>query len=121
LPQLRRLGHHCEVAALWPPYDLAEALEQQGIVVHRLDLPHRWHVASALGKLEQLCRRHRFEIMHAHLFFAGIYTAMSKAFLPQPRRAVSFHNLAYESYPANTPWKRARKSLDSALLRTCID
>ena len=50
LPALGRRSCECEVAALWPPYDLAEALEKQDIRVHRLGLGHRWSVAEALTR-----------------------------------------------------------------------
>ena len=121
LPALQKRGHQCEVVALWPPYTLATALEEQGIIVHRFNLRHRWSVLECHRKLFTLCRRRRFDILHAHLFFPTIYSALTKIAMPELGRVVSFHNLGYDSYPANRIWKRARKAGHACLVRHWID
>lgn len=121
LPALQRRGHQCEVAALMPPYDVAETLENAGIVVHRLNLNHRWNLVQGITSVTSLCHRGQYDAIHAHLFFAALYAAMSRPLAPAPIRVVSFHNLGYDSYPATTLWKKFRKAIDSWLMRHWID
>jgi len=121
MPALRRRGHHCEVAVLWPPYELAGTLEEMGVRVHRLKVRHRWSAVEATLKIAALARRRRCDVLHSHLFFANIYTALSKIGAPGPRRAVSFHDVVYDIYPAHGAWQKLRKSLDSRLMRHGMD
>ena len=121
LPALERRGHLCEVAVLFPPYDLSAKLEDAGIVIHRLSLSHRWNLWQGVRKISGLCRRGRFDIVHGNLFFAELYTALSRPFAPSPRRVVTFHDLEYESYPAKSLWEKTRKALASWLMRNWID
>ena len=117
LPALQARGLECEVAVLWPPYTLAADLEKNGIKVHRLDIPHRWAVIKGTLKLAELLKKINFDIIHAHLFFAEFYTALTYPIAPSPRRVISFHNLAYDTHPADTTWKKIRKQMQSFLLR----
>jgi glycosyltransferase involved in cell wall biosynthesis len=121
LPALGRYGYHCEVAALWPPYDLATALESRGIRVHRLNVRHRWSVPEAVAKLVGVCLRGRFDILHGQLFFAAVYTALTRPLLPQARRVVTYQNVTYELEPTTTAWKKVRKALDVWLMRYWAD
>ncbi len=117
LPALQARGLECEVAVLWPPYTLATELEKNGIKVHRLDIPNRWAVIKGSIKLAELLKKKKFDIIHAHLFFAEFYTALTYPIVSSPRRVVSFHNLAYDTDPADTNWKKIRKQMQSFLLR----
>ena len=121
LPILLSRGHTCEVAALFPPYDLAPELERSGITVHRLNVNHRLNLVQGVAKIAALCRRGRFDIVHAHLFWAAVYTALSRALAPLPRRVVSFHIADYDLYPANTVIKRVRKACHKWLMRHGMD
>lgn len=121
LPALQRRGHQCEVAALMPPYSLAETLEKAGIAVHRLKLNHRWNLLRGINSVTSLCHRGQYDAVQAHLFFAALYVAMSKPLAPAPKRIVSFHNLDYDLYPANTPWKKVRKAIHCWLMGNYID
>lgn len=121
LPALQRRGHSCAVAALTGPLTLASELEAAGIKVHSLDLRHRWDVDRGIRRLAKLARLERYDILHGHLFFGGLYVSASRLLLPQARRAVTFHNLGYDSLPANNGWRRIRKRLDGVLMRRCID
>src|SRR5262249_3589936 len=56
-----------------------------------------------------------------HLFFAALYTAMSKILVSRPRRVVTFHNLAYDSYPADSAWKKIRKAMDARFMHHGIN
>lgn len=119
LPELRRRGYCCAVAALQPPYHLAAPLEDAGVAVHRLNLRHRYSMVEAVLPLGRLGRQ--FDVLHAHLFFAAIYTALSKVLAPQPRRVVSFHNLDYDLHPPVMGWPKVRRAAHTWLLREWID
>ena len=121
LPELKALGHAVEVAVLWPPYTLADDLEAAGVPVHRLGLNHRWNLAQGAPRLARICRRGRFDVIHAHLFFSVLYAALTRPLLPGVKRVVTFHNLGYDSYPANNAWRKTRKRLDGALMRHAVD
>lgn len=121
LPTLCNRGIKCEVAVLWSPHSLVTDLEKQGISVHCLNIRHRWSILAALSKITKLLHKGHFDIVHAHLFFAGFYTALTHPLAPLPSRIVSFHNLGYESYPASNLWKRFRKQVDRWLTQTWID
>ena len=121
LPALSRRGHHCEVAALWGPYPLGEPLEAAGIPVHRLDLGHRWRLDHGVWRLSRVWRHGRYDIVHAHLFFSGVYASLCRPVAPASTVTVTFHNLGYDSYPANTAWRKIRKQLDGWLMRHAVD
>jgi len=121
LPALRAEGYDAEVAALWPPYLLADALREGTVRVHLLDLRHRWAVPTATARLARLLRSGAFDVAHAHLSFAALYTALSDPLAPRPRRVVTFHNLGYDSYPADTVWRRSRQRFEAHLTRTRFD
>lgn len=117
LPAMVARGHACEVAVLQGPYHLAAPLEEAGIPVHRLALSHRWNVPQGVSRLTAVVRRGRFDVVHAHLYFGCLYTGLVPLRAGAPRRVTSFHNLAYDTNPANTAWYRARKALERAVLR----
>ncbi len=112
LPVLKARCHQCDVVALWPPYDVAPVLERYGIALHRLNIEGRWNLPQAVPRLARTVRQVKPDVVHAHLFFASLYSALTRPLAPGPVRVVTFHNLAYDSYPADTVWKRARKRLD---------
>jgi glycosyltransferase involved in cell wall biosynthesis len=118
---LRSHGIECEVAALYGPYTLASELEKQGIRVHRLDLSHRWSIIEGIFKVAALLQKGHFDIIHARLFFASLYTALSRPLRPSIYRVTSFHNETFIGFPANTLWKKFRKQMESLLTRYWID
>jgi len=120
-PALQARGYRCGVAALWPPYTVAEALEQRGIDVFRLDMSHRWNFMQSIPRLLRVAKEHRYDILHGHLFFGGMHVAATRPFLPSARRAVTFHNLGYASYPVNNLWRRVRRVLDRLAMTYGID
>jgi glycosyltransferase involved in cell wall biosynthesis len=121
LPALQARGFQCEVAALWPPYTLASELEVAGIVVHRLNIRPKLNFIAAATSIARLARNGGYDILHAHVFFAAFYTALSRPLAPKPRRAVTFHNLAYDSYPTNNLKRKALKAANTFLMRNFID
>lgn len=112
-----RRGHTCEIAALWPPYTLEERLAGTGARVHHLDLRHRRDAARAWVRLLRVSRRFRPTVVHAHLFFAGVYVAATRPADRRPTRIQTFHNLDYVGDPADSAWQRARRLLDRAAMR----
>jgi glycosyltransferase involved in cell wall biosynthesis len=121
LPRLQEIGYRCQVVALWEPYTLAPVLEARGVKVYRLDLGRRCNVAKAIVRLGILIDSVKPDIIHAHLFFALIYTAMTRLVAPRPRRVATFHNVDYLLYPPNTYVKRLRRALHGLLSYYGID
>ena len=121
LPNLLKHGIQCEVAILFERDDLAVELEAQNIKVHRLNLSNKWNVFEALVKINQLVKHNKFDIVHAHLFFAHFYTGLLSIFNKQYKSVVTFHNLGYNTFPADTPWRKARKMMDSFVVNKLID
>jgi len=120
LPALQAAGFGCEVAALWPPYGLATGLEAAGIRVHRLAIRSRRSLLAASRAVAHIVRERRFDIVHAHVFSAAVAVALLRFFGPSTKRVVTFHNLGYDSYPANTTKRRLVKTAFGLLMRQCI-
>ena len=121
LPVLADEGIESEVVALMPPHSLSAALESVGITVHHLNMTHRWNLAQGIRRLLRVCRRGSYDVIHSHLFFASLYSGLTKPFLPRARRAVTFHNLGFDSYPATTLWRRIHRRLHSLVVRLAMD
>jgi glycosyltransferase involved in cell wall biosynthesis len=121
LPELQARGHVCEIAVLMPPYVVADSLEESGVAVHRLNLSHPRSAGRAISQLAKLCRRGRFDIVHAHLLYPAMYTAITRLFVPSPRRVVTFHAPDYAMYPSNTTLKRLQKATHMWLMRWWTD
>ncbi|TGO03301.1 hypothetical protein PN36_08940, partial [Candidatus Thiomargarita nelsonii] len=111
----------CEVAALYAPYTLASELEKRGIRVHRLDLSHRWSIFEGTFKIVSLLRKGRYDVIHATLFFAGLYMALSRPFVQSSRRVITFQIENFTGFPANTIWKKFRKQIEKLFTRYWID
>ena len=117
LPELQNVGINCEVAILFQNDDLAEGLEHQGVKVHRLGLSYKWNVFEALYKLYTLVKRGKYDIVHANLFFAHFHVGLLSLFLKNVKTAVTFHNLAFDAYPANTFVKKVRKKIEEFVVK----
>ena len=120
-PALQSLGHRCEVAALWPPYGIAEELEHAGIRAHRLDIRRSWAVAEGVGRLWRLLRRGRFDVLHSNLFFAEIYSALTLPLMPQVRRCVTLHDLGESLGEPSSAKVALRTALRRFALGHCFD
>lgn len=112
-----RRGHTCDVVVLWPPYTLEKRLAGTGVTVHHLDLRHRRDALRAVTRLLRLSRRLRPTVIHAQLFFAGVYTAATRMFDGRPTRVYTFQNLDYVGYPATSAWGRLRRTLERITMR----
>lgn len=112
LPELQKLGIVCEVAILFKEDDLADELKSLGVKVHKLDLSHKWNIFEARKKIIILQKHYAYDIVHAHLFFAHFHTALSFLFNKKIKKVVTFHNLGFNEYPANTILKKIRKKIE---------
>ncbi len=121
LPSLQEIGVTCHVAVLSPPFDLVDKINDLGVTLHFLNIGHRWNAISAILKIRKIAKENEYDIIHSHLFFPGIYSALSRPLARHPKRIVSYHNLDYDSYPANTLYKKIRKKLDQFCMRRLID
>lgn len=114
---LKKNGIESEVVILFKDDFLAAELESSNIIVHRLYLKHRWHGFGAVNKLRKIITIKRFELVHAHLFFAYFYMSITKKlFAPKLKTVVTLHNMAYEADPADSYLKKIRKRWDKAAL-----
>lgn len=121
LPELKKIGIECEVAILFDKDDLAKELELESIKVHRMYLSNKWNIIKGVYRLNNIIKKNCYNIIHAHLFFAYFYTGLVKILHPSINTATTFHNLGYNTYPANTLWKKIRKRIDSFIVNKLID
>ncbi len=122
LPELKKLGIDCEVAVLFFDRDgFVEELEAHGIKVHSLNLSHKWNMPEGISKLNTLVKDNHYDIVHAHLFFAYFYAGLVKIFNSKIKTVTTFHNLGYNTYPANTFMKKLRKKMDALVVNKLID
>ena len=116
---LARQGHTASVAALCPPYTLAPEFAKHGVMVHQVALSHRWNLTQAIPRVRRLIAETEADVVHGHLFFGGLVTALARS--APVRRIVTFHNLAYESFPPITAWLRLRRRIEARAMRHGID
>lgn len=121
LPVVSSFGVGCEVAVLWGNTDLAEDLMSRGVEVHFLELKHRWSVLEARRKLTEIINKREITIVHAHLFFPRIYTALLKQKAPNVKTVASFHNQSFIGFPPNTLWRKIRLRIDRYLTNRNFD
>jgi glycosyltransferase involved in cell wall biosynthesis len=96
LPELQRQGDEVTLAVVRGPFDLREALEAQGVHVVAWRGRHKWNLPGTAGDLARLVRQHSVDVVHAHLYFPAVTTALSRVLrLHRAACVVSFHNLAY--------------------------
>ncbi len=122
LPELVRQGHEVHVAVMRPPTPLKSELEAGGIPVHVLPRRGKWHVLRQAGDLARLARSLQTDVVHAHLYFPILVTAMARSlgWLGAVTHA-SFHNLAYIGANRKT-WKlAARRHLAGFFVRRGIE
>lgn len=123
LPELARRGHALDVVTLFDAVQpegaaaLERTLAQAGIGTFHLGLHHRLAAPEGAAKLARHVRRRGYDVVHAKLFYAEVYTALSAPLSPEPARVVSFHNLAYEY---RMRMKRARARIHAGLLRRSV-
>jgi len=109
LPDLRKRGVHVEVAALFPPHDLAKEIVDAGFSVHLLPLRKHWNIAKAIVEIVKLRARGGFNIIQCHGFYATTYAALAKLFLGKTALIATLHGLEFEQEKADTLWLKFRK------------
>ena len=117
---LGRLGIDVEFAYLFAPGDLCHELESHHVPVHFLDST-KWGVIKTARKLSRLIAEHQIDIVHAHLFHAGLGVAFSKCLGNTRPTLVTFHNEGYDAYPPRTHLHHIRRYLDGLITRTLFD
>lgn len=122
LPELVRQGMRAEVAVLHGPLDLKPDLEAAGIVVHVLPTRGKWMLHRAAKDLTVLATARGADILHAHLYFPIMITALARRLgLWRGGTVASFHNLAYSGANQQT-WKlKLRQHLAKVLIRQGIE
>jgi len=93
-PALIAEGNEIEVAVLWGPYDLQEELQAKGVYVHRFNFQKRRKFLSSASVLNEFVEERKYDVVHAHLLFSGLYVWLSRIG-GITRRCITFHNLAY--------------------------
>jgi glycosyltransferase involved in cell wall biosynthesis len=106
-----------QIVYLWEPNDFTDSLNSLGIKTHSLSLSARWSIFSGLARLLKVLHKEQPDIINAINFFPMFYCALTKPFFWKTCRVVSFHNMGYESYPANTVIRKLRKRIDIVLNR----
>lgn len=102
LPELRKQNVDVSVVVRGGPMELAPELESRGIAVHLLTHRHRWNLVGAARELASIATREGAVVIHAHLYFPAVTTALMKILmLNSLPTCVTFHNLAYAG--ANRP------------------
>ena len=116
VPSLLERGIRMNVVALMAPETLTEGLEAAGVTVYRLGGPNGWRADRLLPRLARIVRAERPDILHAHLFFGGLYTGLLPRWVHGGPRVLSLHCVDYIEHPATTPRKRLRKRLHKTVL-----
>lgn len=94
MPELSRQGHEVAVAVRSAPYDLEPELQAAGVRVIRLPRHHKWNLIAGARNIAEAMPD--ADILHAHLYFPAIYTALARQLgITQGATCVTFHNLAY--------------------------
>jgi glycosyltransferase involved in cell wall biosynthesis len=109
-------GVRCTVAHLFPPATLAAELEQVGAEVVWLGIRSWRSLPLAVIRLARLERRVKPEIVHSHLFFATIATALAGLISRGSARVATLHNVDYDHRLASHR-RFARKAAHRLALR----
>ena len=122
LPELARQGMRAEVVVLRGPLDLQAELKAEGISVHVLPKRGKWALLGAARDLARLAKKRKADILHAHLYFPTLITALTKVLhLFNGVTHASFHNLAYGGANKRT-WKLSlRQKIAKFLVLRGID
>jgi glycosyltransferase involved in cell wall biosynthesis len=121
VPHLRRHGVESEIAVLQQPYTLKPLFDGLGVTVHTMDNRDGRNFLSTTYRLSGLLRKGDYDIVHAHLWNSITAVGLSKLLSRKEKRFLTFHNSAYQQFPANSIVRRMRKIFDRLLLRCSID
>lgn len=114
--ELVRRGIHCTVAHLFPPATLAAEIEAAGAGVVWLGARGLGGIPTALVRLVRLERRLRPDVVHSHLFLAGVATAATGLMPGAAPRLLTLHSIDYFD-PSERWQRRARRAAHRFALR----
>ncbi|WP_327681931.1 glycosyltransferase [Kitasatospora sp. NBC_00458] len=100
---------HCEVVAMTNPGTVAEALRAEGVTVHHLGMRGNRDL-GALPRLARLIRAGRYDVVHTHLYRAGLYGRLA-ARLAGVRAVVSTEHSLHAGVIEGRPVTRGVKGL----------
>src|SRR3954471_22430 len=121
VPHLRRHGVECDVAVLQKPYTLKALFDRLGVTVHTMDHSNGKNFFATAYGLSVLLHKGDFDIVHAHLWNSIAAVGLSTLRSRKEKRFLTFHNSAYQQFPAKSIVRRLRKIFDRLLLRCSID
>lgn len=76
LKKINRQEFTVQVCIFNFPMDLATELEKENIVVHNLNLKHRWSFIEAIVKLNKIIKFFKPDILWSHLYFGILYARL---------------------------------------------
>lgn len=121
LPQLRKLGVYSEIVAANPPYSLMPELQDEGIVVHCLNIKHRWAIPQAVYKLTKIYKQGQFDIIWGHLYFGNLYAAYTSFFVKNAKVVWTLHSTGYTLNLPITTWQKFRMWLEKITAHYLVD
>ncbi|MGW0809487.1 glycosyltransferase [Nonomuraea sp. NPDC002799] len=92
LPHLRA---RCEVAVLTGRGVVADAIEGAGVPLHLIGMRGNRDL-RAVGRLARLMRRHRYEVVHTHLYRACVYGRLAARLANVPAIVATEHSIGHE-------------------------
>ncbi|GAA1698763.1 glycosyltransferase [Nonomuraea maheshkhaliensis] len=92
---LPRLRARCEVAVLTGSGVLADAIERDGLPVHRIGMRGNTDL-RAVGRLARLMRRRRYDVVHTHLYRACVYGRLAARLANVPAIVATEHSIGHE-------------------------
>ena len=90
--------------------ELAPLLREQGIAVHHLPLPGKWH-PSGLYRLARLLRKHGTSLVHTHSFGGNISGVLAAVLAGVPVRIAQVHVRSQHWY-GKTELRRKKQRLE---------
>ncbi|MFC4114452.1 glycosyltransferase [Nonomuraea zeae] len=89
---LPHLGARCEVAVLTGRGAVADAIERAGVPVHAIGMRGNRDL-RAVGRLARLMRKHRYEVVHTHLYRACVYGRLAARLANVPAIVATEHSI----------------------------
>ncbi|WP_336204084.1 glycosyltransferase [Nonomuraea sp. LPB2021202275-12-8] len=92
LPHLRA---RCDVAVLTGRGVVADAIERTGVPVHHVGMRGNRDL-RAVGRLARLMRKHRYDVVHTHLYRACVYGRLAARLANVPAIVATEHSIGHE-------------------------
>src|SRR5580692_12050838 len=123
IPKLRALAIDVSVAVLYRPTfpTFAEHVRGLGVRLVEFDVARTWDLHKTTFLLVRLQREHKFDLIHARLYFPSMTLAIARPALGKVATVVSFHATDYDVYASHTLARIARKKTLAWLMRHVPD